>query len=260
MLKAQGIIKSYPSVENKRERVQVVKNVSVTLEDDRTTVIVGESGSGKSTLARMLSYIEPPDEGTVYLDDICISSAKSKVRRSMRGNVQLVMQDAYSSLDPRQTIGAILDEPLKFICKMPKAEREKRIVELIKMVQLDNDVLKRRPNELSGGQQKRICVARALASEPKHIIFDESFSGLDVTVKKQVLSLLRELRKKPGLSFLIITHDLDTAMYMADVIHVMRNGEIVETIEEPKDFSDFKAPYSKELVKAVMYKMQSLQA
>jgi len=259
MLKAQGIVKSYPSAEDKRKYVRVVSDVSVTLENNCTTVIVGESGSGKSTLARILSYIENPDEGTVYLNETCISSAGRKEKKALRGNVQLVMQDSYSSLDPQKTIGMILDEPLRFICRMPKAERKKRIDELIKMVQLDNDVLKRRPAELSGGQQKRVCVARAIASSPQHIIFDESFSGLDVTVKKQILSLLRDLRKNLGLSFLIITHDLDTAMFMADVIHVMRNGQIVETVKAPQSLSDFKAPYSKELVKAVLYKRQSLQ-
>ena len=118
--------------------------------------------------------------------------------------------------------------------------------------------MRKRPDEISGGQQKRICIARALAARPKYILFDESFSGLDVTLRKQILDLLRELKQKLKISYLIITHDLDTAMYMADVIHVMKDGQIIETVESPKAFADFKSPYANELVKALLSKRQAL--
>ena len=149
--------------------------------------------------------------------------------------------------------------PLRLLFHMGIEERKRRCLELLDMARLERDMLRRRPDELSGGQQKRLCIARALAAQPQHIIFDESFSGLDVTLKKQVLDFLKELQTKLQISFLVITHDLDTAMYMAGTIHVMRRGKIIETLENPRSFSDFQEPYSQELVKAVRSKRMALQ-
>ena len=163
------------------------------------------------------------------------------------------------SLDPHQSVGSILEEPLHLLFHMGAEERKQRCLELLDMARLERDTLRRRPDELSGGQQKRLCIARALAAQPQHIIFDESFSGLDVTLKKQVLDFLKELQTELQISFLVITHDLDTAMYMAGTIHVMRRGKIIETLEHPKSFSDFQEPYSQELVKAVRSKRRALQ-
>ncbi|WP_295155559.1 ABC transporter ATP-binding protein [uncultured Ruminococcus sp.] len=248
MLKAENITKRYGFQ-------TAVDDISITISDDSVTVIVGESGSGKSTLARMLSYIERPDTGRILLDGTSIGRRTAKATRR---NVQLVMQDAASSLDPHQTAEQVLDEPLKLLLKMGRPQRRERISELTDMVHFPRDRLKNKVSELSGGQQKRLCIARALAAEPQHIIFDESFSGLDVTLRKQILSMLKELRKKLHISFLIITHDLDTAMYMADRIYVMRFGKVIETLERPTSFLDLKEDYSKELVKAAEYKRQAL--
>ena len=179
--------------------------------------------------------------------------------RTVRGKVQLVMQNALGSLDPHQSVAGILEEPLRLLFHMGIEERKRRCLELLDMARLERDMLRRRPDELSGGQQKRLCIARALAAQPQHIIFDESFSGLDVTLKKQVLDFLKELQTKLQISFLVITHDLDTAMYMAGTIHVMRRGKIIETLENPRSFSDFQEPYSQELVKAVRSKRMALQ-
>ena len=149
--------------------------------------------------------------------------------------------------------------PARQAGNMGAEERKQRCLELLDMARLERDTLRRRPDELSGGQQKRLCIARALAAQPQHIIFDESFSGLDVTLKKQVLDFLKELQSELQISFLVITHDLDTAMYMAGTIHVMRRGKIIETLEHPRSFSDFQEPYSQELVKAVRSKRRALQ-
>ena len=257
MLKAEGIIKKYQIPGRKKDLLEALSGVSIELADNSITAIVGESGSGKSTLARILSYIELPDAGKVTLDNLTVTGVKRKTLQKMRGKVQLVMQDAASSLDPHQNVLQILDEPLRLLLDMGK--RKKRVEELLDMVNLGGDILNRRPDELSGGQQKRLCVARALATEPQHIIFDESFSGLDVTLRKQILHLLRNLRDELRLSYLIITHDLDIAMYMADTIHVMRFGKIIETVYKPQSFSDFHEPYSNELVKAALSKRQALQ-
>ena len=241
MLKAENVTKKYG-------RQIAVDGVSLEVKGNAVTVIVGESGSGKSTLARMLSLIEKPDSGRILLDETMTG----------RRPVQLVMQDAASSLDPHQTARQVIDEPLKLLMKLDKAQRIKRTDELCYMVQFPQDKLKNKVSELSGGQQKRLCIARALAAEPKYIIFDESFSGLDVTLRRNILTMLKKLREELETGFLIITHDLDTAMFMADRIYVMRSGKMIESLDRPHSLLDFKDDYSKELVRAAEYKRQAL--
>ena len=259
MLTAKKVSKAYPNNINEKTEMNAVSDVTVEIQDNAVTVIIGESGSGKSTLTRMLSYIEYPDSGSVFLDGTEITALRTPEHRKLRGRVQLVMQDAASSLDPHHTAEKILAEPLKLLLHLDAVQRKSRISELFQMVQLPECLLKHRVSELSGGQQKRLCIARALAAEPRYILFDESFSGLDVTLKKQVLTMLKELQKTLDIGMLIITHDLDTAMYMADRIYVMRLGRIIETINHPRSFSDFKESYSQELVKAALYKRSALQ-
>ena len=254
MLKAEHITKQYQIPGGGHTVFDAVSDVSIELGNGGVTAIVGESGSGKSTLARVLSYVERPDGGRVFLDGLEVSACGRKELRAVRGKVQLVMQNALGSLDPHQSVESILEEPLRLLFHMGAEERKQRCLELLDMARLERDTLRHRPDELSGGQQKRLCIARALATQPQHIIFDESFSGLDVTLKKQVLDFLKELQTE-----LVITHDLDTAMYMAGAIHVMRRGKIIETLEHPRSFSDFQEPYSQELVKAVRSKRRALQ-
>lgn len=249
MLRTENVTKKYG-------QQTAVNGVSLEIKDNAVTVIVGESGSGKSTLARMLSLIEKPDSGRILLDDSGTDLISAKTDRRL---IQLVMQDAASSLDPHQSASQVIDEPLKLLIKMDKAQRAMRIEELCDMVKFPKEKLKNKVTELSGGQQKRLCIARALAAEPKYIIFDEAFSGLDVTLRRCILTMLKKLREKLETGFLIITHDLDTAMFMADRIYVMRSGNIIETLDRPKSFLDFKEDYSKELVRAAEYKRQALQ-
>ncbi|MBE6874191.1 MAG: ABC transporter ATP-binding protein [Ruminococcus albus] len=249
MLRTENVTKKYG-------QQTAVNGVSLEIKDNAVTVIVGESGSGKSTLARMLSLIEKPDSGRILLDDSNSDLISAKTDRRL---IQLVMQDAASSLDPHQSARQVIDEPLKLLIKMDKAQRARRIEELCDMVKFPKEKLKNKVTELSGGQQKRLCIARALAAEPKYIIFDEAFSGLDVTLRRCILTMLKKLREKLETGFLIITHDLDTAMFMADRIYVMRSGNIIETLDRPKSFLDFKEDYSKELVRAAEYKRQALQ-
>ena len=249
MLKAENICKKYGTQ-------KAVDDVTLTVQDNIVTVIIGESGSGKSTLARMLCYIERPDSGKIILNDTEIDRQTAKIQRK---TVQLVMQDAASSLDPHQSAEQILNEPLKLLMKLNRESRRKRIAELSDMVQFPIDKLRNKVSELSGGQQKRLCIARALAAEPQYIIFDEAFSGLDVTLRSQILTMLKALQKQLKTGSLIITHDLDTAMFMADRIYVMRSGKIIETLDKPKSFPDFKSDYAKELVRAAEYKRQALQ-
>ena len=249
MLKTENVTKKYG-------QLTAVNGVSLEVADNAVTVIVGESGSGKSTLARMLSLIEKPDCGRILLDECETDRRSAKADRRL---IQLVMQDAASSLDPHQSARQVIDEPLKLLMKMDKAQRADRIEELCDMVQFPKEKLKNKVTELSGGQQKRLCIARALSAEPKYIIFDEAFSGLDVTLRRCILTMLKKIRGELETGFLIITHDLDTAMFMADRIYVMRSGNIIETLDCPKSFLDFKEDYSKELVRAAEYKRQALQ-
>lgn len=259
MLIATNLSKSFALPGEKGKIIQAVNNISFTLKSNENSAIVGESGSGKSTLAKMLSMVSKADAGQIFLDGEELTNRKKTELKSKRGKIQLVMQNAESSLDPHQTVRQILEEPMQLLLKLPKKARQESILKLLSQVQLEERILNRKPREFSGGQQKRICIARALATNPSHIIFDESFSGLDVTLKKQILTMLKDLQKTQAMSYLIITHDLDTALFMADDIHVMKQGMIIENVRKAKDFSDFKEPYSKELVKAVLFKRAALQ-
>jgi len=259
MLQAVNISKRYPGRNGRKTVENALSGISVAVEDASTTVIVGESGSGKSTLARILSFIERPDEGRVFLDETELTNCDARTLHRLRGRVQLVMQDAAGSLDPYQSVEGILAEPLRLLLHMRGSERDKRISELLEILGLPELIRRRRVSELSGGQQKRLCIARALAAEPEHILLDEAFSGLDVTVKKQTLDLLKKLRSELQLSLLIITHDIDTAMYMADRIYVMHEARIVEQVDRPQRLSDFQEAYSQELVNAARYKREALQ-
>lgn len=185
MLKAEHITKQYQIPGGRHTVFDAVSDVSIELGNGGVTAIVGESGSGKSTLARVLSYVERPDGGRVFLDGLEVSACGRKEFHTVRGKVQLVMQNALGSLDPHQSVASILEEPLRLLFHMGTEERKQRCLELLDMARLERDTLRRRPDELSGGQQKRLCIARALAAQPQHIIFDESFSGLDVTLKNR---------------------------------------------------------------------------
>ncbi len=259
MLQAIKISKKYSREGAKSGYHDALSNVSAEFKENCVYALVGESGSGKSTLARILSFIEFPTSGHVLLDGTDIKEYSRAELRKKRSDIQLVMQDAESSLDPRQRITDILDEPLIHLANIAKGQRAGEKERLLQMVGLSDEILLRLPKELSGGQQKRICIARALAANPKLIIFDESFSGLDVTLRKQILDLLKELRTKLSCGYLIITHDLDVAMYMAEHILVMKNGEIVDRIINPKGFEDFTSPYAGQLVKALLSKRHALQ-
>lgn len=259
MLQAISISKKYPREGAKGGYCDALSNASAEFKENCVYVLVGESGSGKSTFARLLSFIEYPTSGNLLLDGTNIREYGRAELRKKYSDIQLIMQDAESSLDPRQRITDILDEPLIHLANIAKVQRTGEKERLLKMVGLSDEILLRFPKELSGGQQKRICIARALAVNPRMIIFDESFSGLDVSLRKQILDLLKELRTRLSCSYLIITHDLDVAMYMAEHILVMKNGEIVDRIINPKGFEDFTSPYARQLVKALLSKRHTLQ-
>lgn len=235
----------------KKTTVEAVCGVSLTLEDDHSYALVGESGSGKSTLAQMLACLTKPTHGEIQLDNQNLLELSPAALRHARAGFQLVMQDGLSALDPRCSVYECIAEPLRNFCKIDKNAEQIIVKLLMKKVQLSGDMQNRLPHQLSGGQQKRVCIARAIAPSPKLIIFDESVSGLDVTVRKKILDLLLELREELQSTYLFITHDIDVAMYMAKNILVMKNGKIVENIKNIESYTDFKHSYSKMLIESL---------
>ncbi len=230
-LQAKNVVKTFttPGGFFTKERiVHAVKDASFTVRQGETLGIVGESGSGKTTLVRCLIKLIESDSGKVLINDIDFSHLPKKELRKHRNDIQIVFQDPYGSLNPRRTIGdLIIEGPLNF--GVPRAEAIERAKELLGIVQLNPDCLDRYPSQFSGGQRQRICIARALAVEPKVLIADEAVSALDVSVQKEVLKLLANIRDEFGLTLIFITHDLRVAAQICDNIIVMKDGEIVET-------------------------------
>ncbi|MGP4997912.1 dipeptide ABC transporter ATP-binding protein [Corynebacterium variabile] len=228
-----------------------VDDVSFTVAAGTTHAIVGESGSGKSTLARMITAFQEPTSGTVTLDDLRIDEfgTFSKVgRRDLRRRVQMVYQNPFSSLDPRQTVGKILAEPLRNLTDLSKTQIREKVEAILDRVALGSgagsvsgDVAQRRPAELSGGQRQRVAIARALILDPELVVLDEAVSALDVTVQAQILSLLDELQRDLGLTYLFISHDLSVVREISDTVTVMSHGRQVESgltseiFEHPQD-------------------------
>ena len=230
--------------------VHAAKAVNLRVREGETLGVVGESGSGKSTLARCVSRLVEPDAGRVTISGTDFTALSGRPLRSFRKKVQLVFQDPYGSLDPRQTVGAMIAEGPILHGQSPAGAR-KKAAELLELVGLDPRAASRYPHEFSGGQRQRIGIARALALEPQLLIADEPVSALDVSVQAQVLRLLADIRDKLGLTMLFITHDLRVAAQVCDAIAVMRAGEIVEQGPTRQIFEAPQHPYTRELFAAV---------
>lgn len=259
MLEVKELCKQYTGRDKKGRKttIQAVDNVSFIVERNKSYALVGESGSGKSTLARLITHIEMSTSGQIKIDNKDMAKMGKRELRMKRADFQMVMQDGQSSLDPRIKIYDSIAEPIRNFSSVNKKEEKEKIENLIQKVELPLEVLNRFPHELSGGQQKRICIARAISVRPKFIIFDEAVSGLDVTVRKKILDLLLRLRNELKSTYFFITHDIDVAMYIAKNILVMKDGKIVEQIENIKSFSDFKHEYSQMLIKSLLPKLPS---
>lgn len=229
--------------------VHACKDIDFVVHRGETLGIVGESGSGKSTLVKCLIRLEDPDSGSVVIDGTDIATATPKLLHPYRKSIQIVFQDPYGSLNPRRTIGdQLVEGPVNFGENRAKAMERAR--ELMKIVRLEEDALMRYPAQFSGGQRQRICIARALMVEPEVLIADEAVSALDVSVQKEVLKLLTEIRDKMGLTVLFITHDLRVAAQICDNLVVMQNGEIVERGTVDAVFGAPSHDYTKKLLSA----------
>lgn len=230
--------------------VKAVHPLDFTLRQGETLGIVGESGSGKSTLVKCLMRLETPDSGNVFVEGVDFARLTKHELRKHRKNIQIVFQDPYASLNPRRTIGdQLVEGPMNFgLGKKAALERAK---ELLRLVRLEEDALQRYPAQFSGGQRQRICIARALMMQPKILIADEAVSALDVSVQKEVLKLLADIKAKMGLTMIFITHDLRVAAQVSDTLIVMRKGEVVERGNVDEVFGNPKHEYTRQLMDAI---------
>lgn len=239
------------SFSGKNGLVHAVDNVSFNIYDKETLGLVGESGCGKSTLGKLLINLLNPTDGEVYFKSKNIFGLENKEMKDLRKEMQIIFQDPYASLNPRMRIADIIGEPLITHCLLDKKEKEDRIKELINLVGLRNDYMRRFPHQMSGGQRQRVGIARALALNPKFIVCDEAVSALDVSIQSQILNLLKELQGKLNLTYLFISHDLSVVKYVSDRVCVMFLGKIVELGTTDEIFEKPMHPYTKFLISAL---------
>ncbi|WP_157017917.1 dipeptide ABC transporter ATP-binding protein [Mesorhizobium xinjiangense] len=230
--------------------VHAVKGIDLKLEKGKTLAIVGESGCGKSTLARMITMIDPPTDGELFIDGKKVDMAAGDLTPEMRRKVQIVFQNPYGSLNPRQKIGDVLMEPVVINSNVPAAERRDRAMAMLTKVGLQPEHFNRYPHMFSGGQRQRIAIARALMLNPRLLVLDEPVSALDLSVQAQVLNLLADLQDEFELTYVFISHDLSVVRYIADEVMVMYFGEAVEYGTRDAVFSDPKHDYTKTLFAA----------
>jgi len=231
--------------------VHAVDGVSFDLYKGETLALVGESGCGKSTTGRTVLRLEEATSGSIQFDGCDVRNLSKKELFTLRREMQIVFQDAYSFLNPRLTIGDAIAEPMEVHGLYDKAERTRRVEELLDIVGLSADYAKRYPHECSGGQRQRLGIARALTLQPKLIVADEPVSALDVSVQSQVLNLFQDLKERFGLSYLFISHDLSVVRHVADRVAVMYLGKIVELGTAEQVFGGTAHPYTKALLSAV---------
>jgi len=234
-----------------RLHLEAVRDVSFSLRPGRTLGLVGESGSGKTTTAMAAIRLKPAHAGAVLFEGIDLLGLDAEEMRQRRRHLQVIFQDPYSSLNPRQRVGAIVREPLDLMAAdEPASRRDDRVRELFGLVGLRLDQMALFPHQFSGGQRQRISIARALATRPRLIVCDEPVSALDVAIQAQILNLLRRLQESHGLSYLFISHDLGVVQFICDDIAVMYLGQIVEHADRPALFSRPRHPYTAALLAA----------
>ncbi|GKV57643.1 peptide ABC transporter ATP-binding protein [Sporosarcina sp. NCCP-2222] len=255
LLKVEGLKQYFPIKGGMMGRtinyVKAVDDISFTIYEGETVSIVGESGCGKSTTGRAILRLEEPTEGSVVFNGEELTTLSKRSMRKHRKDLQIIFQDPYASINPRQTVADVLDEAMTIQKVLPAKDRRKRIIELLEIVGLNEYQADRYPHEFSGGQRQRIGIARALSVDPKLIICDEAVSALDVSIQAQVLNLLEELQDEFQLTYLFISHDLGVVRHISDRVIVMYLGKIVEIGDKHSIFESPKHPYTKALLSAI---------
>ena len=239
------------SLFGQRPMLHAVRDVSFSLRSGRTLGLVGESGSGKTTAAMASIRLAAAQAGSVLFDDVDLLKLDAEAMRQRRRHLQVIFQDPYSSLNPRERVGAIVREPLDLMMpEFSRSDRENRVRELFRLVGLRPDQMALFPHQFSGGQRQRVSIARALATNPRLIVCDEPVSALDVAIQAQILNLLRRLQDDHELSYLFISHDLGVVQFICDDIAVMYLGQIVELADRPTLFARPRHPYTAALLSA----------
>lgn len=261
ILEVQNLVKHFPITSRgiflKKQigLIHAVDDISFSIKSGETFGLVGESGCGKTTTARCVLYLDPPTSGKINFEGkeiITIFSSKNKdEKQKLRRKIQYVFQNPYASLDPRMTVADIITEPLTIHSSKPKKELYQRLYELLELVGLEQYHAERYPHEFSGGQRQRICIARALAVEPQLLIADEPVASLDVSVRAQILNLLKDLQQKFNTTYLYISHDLSTVRHICHRVAVMYMGRIVELAETQELFNSPLHPYTKALLSSI---------
>jgi len=254
LLEVIGLVKDYrlarPSWFAPHATRRAVDGVNLTIQPGRSFGVVGESGSGKSTLARAVMALERPTAGMVRLDGHSLFDLSSRALRAARAEMQMISQDPYGSLDPRQRVRSIVAEPLINLAHVTRPQRAARVLESLRAVGLVASDADKYPHEFSGGQRQRIAIARALVTRPKLVVADEPVSALDVSIQAQVLNLMSDLQREAGVTFFLISHDLAVVGHLCDDVAVMFHGRFVETGPAAALFKAPKHPYTRELIDA----------
>jgi oligopeptide/dipeptide ABC transporter ATP-binding protein len=263
LLEARDIVKHFPIrggvFMKQTAAVKAVDGVSLAIRGGETVGLVGESGCGKTTFGRVILRLEEPTSGDVLFQGRSIREYSKHDMQALRREMQIIFQDPFSSLNPRKTVSHIVGEPLRVHGVKSRPEREARVLELLEVVGLRREHMRRYPHQFSGGQRQRIGVARALALKPKLIVCDEAVSALDVSIQAQVINLLKDLQHEFGLTYLFISHDLSVVEHMSDRVAVMYLGKIVEVAPSRDLYREPLHPYSQALLSAVPVPDPSLQ-
>jgi len=254
LLETREVVKHYPVTGGVLLRqiaaVRAVDGVSLNILPAETLGLVGESGCGKSTLGRLILRLEEPTRGDILFQGQSILGYDPKKMRELRREMQIIFQDPFSSLNPRKSVAHIVGEPLFVHGMTNRREREARVLELLEVVGLKREHMRRYPHQFSGGQRQRIGVARALALNPKLIICDEAVSALDVSIRGQVINLLQDLQEEFGLTYLFISHDLSVVEHISDRVAVMYLGKLVELADSETLYKTPLHPYTQALLSA----------
>ena len=264
LLEVRDLVKHFPvgtGLRRSSVSVKAVDGVSFTLHRGETLGLVGESGCGKTTTGRCVLLLERPTSGRIVFEGAELTTLPEKKLRAMRRRMQVIFQDPYSSLNPRMTVGQILEEPLKVHGLIAdRKARTARVQELLGQVGLLPQHARRYPHQLSGGQRQRVGIARALAMEPTLIVCDEPVSALDVSIQAQIVNLLEDLQKRLGLTYLFIAHDLSVVRHISDRVVVMYLGKIAEVADRRSLYEDPLHPYTRALLSAVPIPDPKLEA
>lgn len=255
LVEAQALVKVYGgggALRRRSPEVRAVDGVDLVVREGETLAVVGETGSGKSTLGHLIVGVERPTTGRVIIAGTNLSALHPEELRVMRKTMQLILQNPYSSLNPRMRVSAIISEPLRAhgLCEGP-SEKTKRVDKLLHQVGLPGSFARRFPHELSGGQRQRVSIARALAVEPKLLVCDEPLASLDASVQAQILKLLSDLRTLYGMACIFISHDLASVRYIADRVAIMYAGKIVELGDGETVLHEPRHPYTRLLLASV---------